>query len=155
MRQYSIPRLFLALAIAGCAVPVQAQDKMRIGEIAGYWYLESAAATSQSAWQEVPPGGVIRPKSPSAESHILIVYPDGTIVDKRNCASMNLCIKPIYLPRKSVVAIPFFAWLGHLLSGRPLVFFLPILVAVLFFEWLLHYRQELLGRLVPGKGAEH
>jgi CHASE2 domain-containing sensor protein len=55
----------------------------------------------------------------------------------------------------SVVAIPFFAWLGHLLSGRPLVFFLPILVAVLFFEWFLHYRQKLLGRLVPGKGAEH
>jgi hypothetical protein len=100
MRQYSIPRLFLALAIAGCAAPVQAQDKMRIGEIAGYWYLESAAATSLSAWQEVPPGGVIRPKLPSAESHILIVYPDGTIVDKRDCASMNLCIKPIYLPRK-------------------------------------------------------
>jgi CHASE2 domain len=55
----------------------------------------------------------------------------------------------------SVVAIPFFAWLGHFLSGRPLVFFLPILGAVLFFEWFLHYRQQLLGRLVPRKGAEH
>ena len=55
----------------------------------------------------------------------------------------------------SVALIPCFAWLGHLVSGRPLVFFLPILVAVLFFEWFLHYRQQLLGRLVPGKGAEH
>jgi hypothetical protein len=100
MRQHSIPALFLALAIAVYAALVQAQDKMRVGEIGGYWYLESAAAISLSAWQEVPAGGVIRPKSPSAESHILIVYPDGTIVDKRDCASMNLCIKPIYLPRK-------------------------------------------------------
>ncbi len=100
MRLHSIPTLFLALAIAGYAALVQAQDKMRVGEIGGSWYLESAPATSLSAWQEVPPGGVIRPKSASAESHILIVYPDGTIVDKRDCANMNLCIKPIYLPRK-------------------------------------------------------
>ncbi len=47
----------------------------------------------------------------------------------------------------SIAFIPGVAWICSLVSGHSFVFFLPILLAVLCFEWFMHYRQRLLVRL--------
>jgi hypothetical protein len=73
-------------------------------DIQGDWYLFPAGADSNesqklSKWQDVPPGGVIRIKAPSADDHISIVDIHLNILVVRKCAGPNTCYQPIFLPR--------------------------------------------------------
>lgn len=73
-------------------------------DIQGDWYLYPGGADTDvsqklSKWQDVPPGGVIRIKSPSADDHISIVDIHLNMLVVRKCAGANTCYQPIFLPR--------------------------------------------------------
>ena len=99
------PVVFALLSILFTAPPLKAQIPIgHVLEIKGDWYLYQGVADVSSGhkvsqWQDVPPGGVMRVKSPSRDDYITVVDRNLNIVVRRKCERLNSCYEPIVFSR--------------------------------------------------------
>ncbi len=94
-------------------------------EINGDWHLYPNDVSKEEKklckWKDVPPGGIIRDKSPMAGDHIKIVDVQGRKVVDKQCGSAVACSQPITLPREvsSGEWLPLLSRVWALLMAEP------------------------------------
>jgi hypothetical protein len=102
------PLLALAVLVAAIA-PVYSEpksDSVVVGhpvDLNGDWFVYDSTRGDETAhklskWQDLPPGGVVRIKSPSIGDYIKIVGRDLKELEERICNPVERCFQPIYLP---------------------------------------------------------
>jgi hypothetical protein len=105
--------------------PVSAQAQIGyVLDVNGQWALESNSSRGLARGQSVPAKGVIRVQAPSRDNYIVLAYPDGEIIERRQCSKPTDCNRPIYLPavlnqnKPTVLGVAFSAAMG-LIFGEP------------------------------------
>ena len=110
--RYKRQRLLALAILVAATVPVYSEPKPVVEskpvvghpvDLNGDWFVYDSTRGDETAkkltkWQDLPPGGVIRIKSPSIGDYINIIGRDLKQLEERICNPVERCFQPIYLP---------------------------------------------------------